>query len=122
MLLGLGENNGLYKGVHRRRFTGQTAFEPLLDLVAEGGEGLGVALADALKRRSERGHKDRAEEKGVLGGQGFLVSVTLVVVPHCIRELVQRAILDGELPEVSVSCEGDEKIVFPPGISSHDHS
>jgi hypothetical protein len=47
MIVGLGENNDLYKGVHRRRLTGQPTFEPLLNLVAEGGEGLCVALAEA---------------------------------------------------------------------------
>lgn len=63
MLLGLREHNGLNERMHRRRLTGKAAFEPLLDLVGEGGEDLGVALAYTDKRRGERGYKDRAEEE-----------------------------------------------------------
>ena len=58
MLLGLGENNALNERVHRLRLTGQTAFESLLDLVAEGGQGLGVTLLNTGERRGERGYKD----------------------------------------------------------------
>src|SRR5580692_8940983 len=111
-LLGLGENNGLDERVHGCWLTCQTAFEPLLDLVAEGGEGLGVALAYADKGGGERGHKDRAEEERVLGGEGFLVAIVLIVGPGSIREFKHLATFDGELLEFPVSCERGEQIAF----------
>ena len=102
--------------------TCQTTFEPLLDLVAEGGDDFSITFADASESRSERGDKDRAEEKSVLGGQSFLVAIVLIVGPGGVREFKHLAGLDTELLEVSVSCEGDEKISFPPRVAADDYS
>ncbi len=122
MLLGLGENNGLDERVHGCRLTCQTAFEALLDLGAEGGECLGVALVYTNKGGGERGHKNRAEKERVLGGEGFLVAIVLIIGPGGVREFKHLATLDSELLEFPVNCEGGEQIAFPPRISPDNHS
>src|ERR1700730_15545842 len=58
----------------------------------------------------------------MLGGQSFLVFITLKISPRLIRELGHFAVLNREPLEFSVGCEGSEEIAFPPRISSQYHS
>jgi hypothetical protein len=78
-------------------------------------------IAAGVQAESQRGHEDRTEEEGVLGGQGVRVSVPLIIDPGGVREHGLVVVLDDQTLELTVLLKRRKQVAFPAGIRSEHH-